>query len=107
MNLTVTGHHIDVTPAIRDYLTSKLARVTRHFDHVIDVTVILSVEKASHKAEATVRVRGKDLFAEADDADMYAAIDNLADKLDRTVLRHKEKQVDRRNGASLKQMSSE
>ncbi|GIX28634.1 ribosome hibernation-promoting factor, HPF/YfiA family [Pelomicrobium sp. G1] len=107
MNLTVTGHHIDVTPAIRDYLTSKLARVTRHFDHVIDVTVILSVEKASHKAEATVRVRGKDLFAEADDADMYAAIDSLADKLDRTVLRHKEKQVDRRNGASLKQMSSE
>lgn len=107
MNLTVTGHHIDVTPAIRDYLTSKLARVTRHFDHVIDVSVILSVEKARHKAEASVRVRGKDLFAEADDTDMYAAIDSLVDKLDRTVLRHKEKQVDRRNGASLKQIPGE
>jgi putative sigma-54 modulation protein len=94
MNLQITGHHLDVTPAIRDYVTSKLARINRHFDHVIDVGVVLTVDKLSHKVEATVHVRGKDLHAECIDADMYAAIDGLADKLDRQVLKHKEK----RNG---------
>ncbi|PZP59480.1 MAG: ribosome-associated translation inhibitor RaiA [Azospira oryzae] len=107
MNLTVTGHHIDVTPAIRDYLTSKLERVTRHFDHVIDINVILSVEKMRQKVEANVHVRGKDIFVEADDTDMYAAIDSLVDKLDRTVLRHKEKQVERRNGGGARPLPSE
>lgn len=91
MNLSVTGHHVDVTPAIRDYVKSKLERITRHFDHVIDVNVILSVEKLLKKAEATIHVSGRDLFAESQDADMYAAIDALADKLDRQVLKHKEK----------------
>jgi putative sigma-54 modulation protein len=91
MNLTVTGHHIEVTPAIRDYVDNKLDRITRHFDHVIDVNVILSVEKLVQKVEANIHVRGKDIFAEAHDADMYAAIDLLADKLDRQVLKHKEK----------------
>ncbi|MEJ5209969.1 MAG: ribosome-associated translation inhibitor RaiA [Burkholderiales bacterium] len=91
MNLSVTGHHVDVTPAIRDYVKSKLERITRHFDHVIDVNVILSVEKLIKKAEATIHVSGRDLFAESQDADMYAAIDALADKLDRQVLKHKEK----------------
>ena len=90
MNLQITGHHLDVTPAIRDYVTSKLARINRHFDHVIDVSVVLTVDKLSHKVEATVHVRGKDLHAECIDADMYAAIDGLADKLDRQVLKHKE-----------------
>ena len=90
MNLQITGHHLDVTPAIRDYVTSKLVRINRHFDHVIDVSVVLTVDKLSQKVEATVRVRGKDLHAECIDADMYAAIDALADKLDRQVLKHKE-----------------
>ncbi|MGD9788727.1 MAG: ribosome-associated translation inhibitor RaiA [Sulfuricellaceae bacterium] len=91
MNLNITGHHVEVTPAIRDYVTDKLGRVTRHFDHVIDVNVILSVEKLIQKAEVTVHVSGKDIHVEATDADMYAAIDSLVDKLDRQVLKHKEK----------------
>ncbi len=91
MNLTVTGHHLEVTPAIRDYVNSKLDRITRHFDHVIDVNVILTVEKLAQKAEANIHVSGKDIFAESEDNDMYAAIDALADKLDRQVLKHKEK----------------
>jgi len=90
MNLQITGHHLEVTPAIRDYVTSKLARINRHFDHVIDVNVVLTVDKLSQKGEATVHVRGKDLHAECNDADMYAAIDGLADKLDRQVLKYKE-----------------
>ncbi len=91
MNLNVTGHHLEVTPAIRDYVGSKMERITRHFDHVIDVNVILSVEKLVQKVEATIHVAGKDIFAESQDADMYAAIDSLADKLDRQVVKHKEK----------------
>ena len=90
MNLSVTGHHVDITPAIRSYVVAKLDRVTRHFDHVIDVTVVLTVEKLEQKAEANVHVSGNDLHAEAVDADMYAAIDALADKLDRMVVKHKE-----------------
>ena len=91
MNLTISGHHLELTPAIREYVQSKLERVTRHFDHVIDVNVILSVEKSRQKAEVTVHVSGKDLFAESDDSDLYAAIDLLVDKLDRQVLKHKDK----------------
>lgn len=97
MNLTLTGHHVEITPAMRDYVTGKLARITRHFDNVIDVSVILSVEKLRQKAEANVHVRGKDIFVEADGADMYASIDNLVDKLDRQILRHKEKNIEHRN----------
>ncbi|HEX9180175.1 MAG TPA: ribosome-associated translation inhibitor RaiA [Burkholderiales bacterium] len=100
MNLTVTGHHVELTPAIRDYVTQKLGRITRHFDEVIDISVTLSVEKLRQKAEANVHVRGRDIFVESNDADMYAAIDSLVDKLDRQILRHKEKRGDsRRNGA--------
>ena len=90
MNFSVTGHHVDITPAIRAYVVSKLDRVTRHFDHVIDVSVVLTVEKLEQKAEANVHVSGNDLHAEAVDEDMYAAIDALADKLDRMVVKHKE-----------------
>lgn len=90
MNLTLTGHQLEVTPAIRAYVIGKLERITRHFDHVIDVAVVLSVDKLRHKAEANVHVRGKDLHAEAVEEDMYAAIDLLVDKLDRMVLKHKE-----------------
>jgi len=90
MNLTVTGHHVAVTPAIRSYVESKLSKVTRHFDHVIDVSVILTVEKLMQKAEVAVHMRGKDIFVESAEADLYAAIDILTDKLDRSILKHKE-----------------
>jgi putative sigma-54 modulation protein len=96
MNLHLTGHHLDITPAIRDYVIAKLERVNRHFDHVIDVSVVLSVDKLRQKVEATVHVRGKDLHVESVDADMYAAIDALADKLDRQVLKYKEQLKDHR-----------
>jgi putative sigma-54 modulation protein len=98
MNLQISGHHLEVTPAIREYVTVKLERVTRHFDHVIDVNVILSVEKLKQKAEVTVHVRGNDIHVEADDADLYAAIDSLVDKLDRQVQKHKQKVQDHHRG---------
>jgi len=91
MNLHLTGHHVEITPAIRDYVTSKLARINRHFDHVIDVTVIMTVEKLDQKIEANVHLSGKDIHVQANDGDMYAAIDGLIDKLDRQVLKHKER----------------
>ena len=91
MNLTITGHHLEVTQPIRDYIDSKLERVSRHFDHVTSVSVILTVEKLRQKAEVTLHVRGRDIFVEAESEDMYATLDNLMDKLDRQVLKHKEK----------------
>ena len=96
MNLHLTGHHLEITPAIRDYVNTKLVRINRHFDHVIDVSVVLTVDKLSHKSEATVHVRGKDLHAECIDSDMYAAIDGLADRLDRQLLKYKEQIKDHR-----------
>ncbi len=98
MNLHISGHHVDVTPAMRDYVTSKFTRITRHFDHVIDVNVILSVDKLKQKVEANVHLSGKDIFVECDDANMYAAIDALVDKLDRQILKHKEKHAGHRGG---------
>ena len=96
MNLHLTGHQLEITPAMRDYVTGKLDRITRHFDSVIDVRVILSVEKLKHKIEANVHLSGKDIFVESHDTDMYAAIDTLVDKLDRQILRHKEKNFEHR-----------
>ena len=100
MNLNITGHHLEVTPAIRDYVQAKLDRVIRHLDHVTAVHVILSVEKLRQKAEVTVHVRGKDIFVEAQDENLYASIDALADKLDRLVLKAKEKSLADRHDAS-------
>ena len=94
MNLNLTGNHLEITPAIRDYVVAKLDRVTRHFDHVIDVNVILSVEKLKQKAEVTIHVPGKDIFVEAIDEDLYAAVDSLVDKLDRQVQKFKHKLQD-------------
>jgi len=100
MNLQLTGHQLDITPAIRGYVTAKLERITRHFDHVIDVSVILSVNKLQQKVEANVHVPGGDIFCESTDQDMYAAIDGLVDKLDRQIIKHKEKTtLHRPNGA--------
>ena len=98
MNLHLSGHHLDITPAMRDYITTKLGRITRHFDSVIDVDVRLSVEKLKQKIEANVHLSGKDIFVECHNADMYAAIDTLVDKLDRQILKHKEKQFEHRVG---------
>lgn len=100
MQLNITGHHVDITDSMRDYVTSKLERLERHFDSVTNVHVILSVEKLRQKAEATVHVTGGNLFAEAENEDMYAAIDALADKLDRQVKKHKEKVKDHHRGES-------
>jgi putative sigma-54 modulation protein len=96
MNLKLTGHHLEVTAAMRDYITGKLSRIKRHFDHVIDVNVILSVDNLKQKIEASVHLSGKDIFVESHDTDMYAAIDALVDKLDRQILRHKEKNFEHR-----------
>jgi putative sigma-54 modulation protein len=97
MNLNLSGHHLEITPAIREYVRAKLTRVTRHFDHVIDVTVVLSVDKLRQQVTANLHIRGKDIHAECVEADMYAAIDALADKLDRQVVKEKEKRNGRRH----------
>src|SRR5215470_19480315 len=94
MQLSVTGHHVEVTAALRGYVEKKLERIVRHFDHVIDVHCVLTVEKLRQKAEATVHVSGCDIHADATEPDMYAAIDALSDKLDRCVMKHKEKRRD-------------
>jgi putative sigma-54 modulation protein len=92
MNLLIHGHHVEVTPALRSYVEGKLQRVKRHFDHLIEADVVLSVEdKLRQRAEITLRVSGNALHAESLMEDMYAAIDNLMDKLDRQVLRHKDR----------------
>ena len=98
MNLQISGHHLDITPAIREYVTGKLERVARHFDNVIDVSAILSVEKLKQKAEATVHLSGKDIHVEAIDENLYAAIDILVDKLDRQVQKHKQKLQEHHRG---------
>ena len=89
MNLNVSGHHLAVTPAIRGYVQGKLERVTRHFDHVIDAHVILSVDKLRQRAEVTLHLRGKDIHCACEEQDLYAAIALLVDKLDRQVLKYK------------------
>lgn len=96
MQLNLTGHHVDITDALRDYVTTKLERLERHFDHVTNVHVILSVEKMRQKAEATINMKGNNIFAECEDENMYAAIDALIDKLDSQVRKHKEKVTDHR-----------
>ncbi len=96
MQLNITGHHIEVTPALNDFVTNKMEKLERHFDNFSNVHVVLGVEKLRQKAEATIHVSGADLFAECTDEDMYAAIDGLIDKLDRQVIKHKEKTNSRR-----------
>ena len=91
MNLTVTGRHLDVTSSLKNYINEKMDRLERHFDNVTNIHVILSVEKLRQKAEATISLSGGRIFADTVDEDMYAAIDLLTDKLDRQVIKHKEK----------------
>ena len=96
MQVQVSGHHIEVTPPLRAYITEKLNKISRHFDHAISAQAVLSVAKLEQHAEAKINIgiRGKTIFAQETSEDMYAAIDGLIDKLDRQVLRHKDKLTD-------------
>jgi putative sigma-54 modulation protein len=97
MNFKISGHHLDVTPALREYVTTKLERVLRHFEQVIDATVLLSVDnhkQSNQSAEINLHVKGRDIFVESADSDLYAAIDLIIDKLDRQVVRHKDRLQD-------------
>jgi putative sigma-54 modulation protein len=102
MQLNVSGHHVDITDSLREYVESKIERLERHFDLVSDVHCILTVEKLRHKAEAKVNVNGGTIYAETTEDDMYAAIDRLVDKLDRRVRKYKEKLVDHHAREALK-----
>ncbi|MFM8610738.1 MAG: ribosome hibernation-promoting factor, HPF/YfiA family [Burkholderiaceae bacterium] len=104
MNLTISGHHLEVTPALDNYVKTKLDRITRHFDQVVDIKVLLTVEKQKEKerrqrAECNIHVKGNDLFAESSHEDLYAAVDELVDKLDRQVMRHKDRIRDHQSAA--------
>ena len=92
MQINLTGHHIEITDSLRNYVDTKFTKLERHFDHISIVHVILNVEKLSQKAEATMHLSGAEIFASAENTDMYAAIDSMVDKLDRQVIKHKEKQ---------------
>jgi len=94
MKINLTGHHVELTDPLREYVNSKMERLERHFDNVTDTHVVLSVEKLRHKAEATMHISGGKIFADAEQENMYAAIDSLVDKLDRQVKKHKEKITD-------------
>ena len=96
MQVNLTGRHVDITDSLRDYVNSKMERIERHFDHVTNIHVVLDIEKTRQKAEATFHISGHDIFAEDVQEDMYAAIDGLVDKLDRQLLKHKEKMKNHR-----------
>lgn len=109
MNLNIQGHHVDLTDALRSYVSGKIERLERHMDSLLDVNVILAVDKDRHKAEAVLHVSGAKLFAESEQENMYAAIDNLVDKLDRQVCKLNAKRHDHhyneahKTGLSLQQ----
>jgi len=98
MQLNISGHHVDITDALRAYVSEKLGKLERHYDNMTNVHVVLSIEKLQNRAEATIHVSGGEIFADADCDDMYAAIDALTDKLDRQLIKHKEKVVNRHHG---------
>ncbi|SMN11601.1 Ribosome hibernation protein YhbH [uncultured Candidatus Thioglobus sp.] len=91
MQLNISGHHLEITKAIKQYSTEKLSKIKHHFDHLININVILEVEKDIQKAEATIHISGADLFAKAESGDMYTSIDRMVNKLDAQVRKHKEK----------------
>jgi len=104
MQINLSGHHVDVTDSLREYVNTKLEKIERHFDHVGNVHVVLSVEKKVQKAEATVFIAGGELFADAKEENMYAAIDSLVDKLDRQIIKHKEKQTNYHRNSDVGQI---
>jgi putative sigma-54 modulation protein len=91
MQINLSGHHVEITEALRENVNSKMEKLTRHFDHINNVHIVLTVEKLNQIAEATIHVSGSDIHAKAENADMYASIDNLVDKLDRQILKYKGK----------------
>ncbi len=91
MQLNITGHHVDLTDSLRGYVSEKFEKLERHFDHITNVQVTLTVQNLRQEAEATVKLAGAEVFAKSESEDMYAAIDSLIDKLDRQVIKHKEK----------------
>lgn len=110
MNLTITGHHLEVSPALREYVHAKLGKVTRHFDQLVDINVRLSVENLKEKerrqkATVTVHIKGRDISLEQAHEDLYAAIDQLADKLDRQVVRHKDRVQDHHHDSPKRSLS--
>jgi putative sigma-54 modulation protein len=102
MQVNISGQHLEVTDTLRDYINEKLERLARHFDKITNVQVIMQVEKLQQKIEATLHIAGGEVVANAEHEDMYAAIDLLADKLDRQLIKHKEKQVEREQGAAAR-----
>jgi putative sigma-54 modulation protein len=111
MNLKISGHHLEVTPALREYVRSKLERITRHFDQVVDVNVLLTVENLKEKerrqkAEVNLHVKGKDIFMEHSHEDLYAAVDQLMDKLDRQVCKHKDRIHDHHHESGKRQTAA-
>ncbi|WP_028240279.1 ribosome hibernation-promoting factor, HPF/YfiA family [Stutzerimonas azotifigens] len=102
MQVNISGHHLVVTDALRDYIEDKFDRLQRHFDRIIKVQVILQVDKVKQKIETTLHVAGREVVANAEHQDMYAAIDLLTDKLDRQLIKHKEKQLDRHQGVVVR-----
>ena len=102
MNLNLTGRHLEITPAIRQHVADKILKMKNHFDGVMDVAVVLSVEKLRQKAEGSVHLSGKDVFVESEDDNLYVAIDSMVEKLDRQIVKHKEKYAARRHDDSGK-----
>ena len=100
MQINLSGHHVDITPALREHVNNKLSKLQRHFDNINNADVTLTVEKLIQKAEASVHVAGADLFAACESEDMYASIDQLTEKLDRQLIKHKEKTISRKQGAA-------
>lgn len=106
MQLTLTGQNIELTDALRAYVSEKVGRIEKHFDHVTKINVVLQVEKNRQLAEATINARGAQLHANSEGEDMYAAIDSLADKLDRQVIKLKEKTSDHRRSDGVQRKHS-
>ena len=102
MQINITGNHVELTDALRDYVNEKLTRLERHYDNITNVQVILSIEKERHQATCTLHAAGADLHAAAQNGDMYAAIDALSDKLNRQLVKHKEKAQARAQGAGAR-----
>ena len=104
MNISIIGHHLEVTPSIREYVHTKMARVARHFHQLIDIQVMLSVEPLKHHAEVTLHVPGKDIHCEASADNLYAAIDLLIDKIDRKIIQHKDRTQNHHHIAAKRQL---
>jgi putative sigma-54 modulation protein len=105
MQVSLSGHHVEITDSLRNYVNEKVERLDRHFDQALDIHVVLTVEKLRHKAEATMHISGGNLYADDEKEDMYAAIDGLVDKLDRQGKKHKEKSKSHRNKGAIQEMA--